>query len=59
MEKQMSSIWRELRAVALVLDSLAEELKGGTCVHKSDNQAAVHIIQVGSRKPHCNSKRMK
>ena len=32
MGKQMNSTWRELRAVALELDSVAEELKGGTCV---------------------------
>ena len=32
MGKQMSPTCTELRAVALLLDSVAEELKGGTCV---------------------------
>ena len=32
MEKQMSSTLGELRAVALVLDSVAEELKGRICI---------------------------
>ena len=32
MGKQMNSTWREPRAVALELDSVAEELKVGTCV---------------------------
>ena len=47
-----SSTWRELRAVFLVLSSLCKELAGGVCLHRSDNQATVHIIQVGSSNPH-------
>ena len=46
-----SSTWRELHAVYLVLESLATELEGGVCIHRSDNQAAVHI-EVGSRHSH-------
>ena len=47
MEIRMSLRRWELRAEVLVLGSLAEELKGGACVQRSDNQAAVQIIQAG------------
>ena len=50
-----SSTWRELRAILLVLSSLSKEIEGGVCIHRSDNQAAVHIIQVGSSKSHLQS----
>ena len=53
-----SSTWRELRAIALVLESLAHRLEGGICIHRSDNQAAVHIIQVGSRREHLQREAM-
>ena len=49
---KMSSTWRELRGTALVLESLASVIAGSTCVHRSDNQAAVHIITFGSRRKH-------
>ena len=58
-ESQMSSTWRELRAVALVIESLTGVLQGVSCIHRSDNQAAVHIIQVGSRKPHLQREAMR
>ena len=47
-----STTWRELRAIALVLDSLSNELKSRSCIHLSDNKAAVHIVKYGRRKPH-------
>ena len=47
-----SSTWRELHAMKLVLQSLASWVEGSSCIHRSDNQAAVHIVKYGSRKPH-------
>ena len=44
-----SSTWRELQAAELVLRSLAHVLKGKRCRHRTDNQAATHILQVGSK----------
>ena len=44
-----SSTWRELKATELVLRSLAHVLKGKRCRHRTDNQAAAHILQVGSK----------
>ena len=52
MNAKMSSTWRELRAIALVLESVAEKLAGQICIHRSDNQAAVHIVKHGSRRSH-------
>ena len=52
LSKNMSSTWRELRGSALVLLSLAPKIAGSACIHRSDNQAAVHIITYGSRKAH-------
>ena len=52
LSKNMSSTWRELRGSALVLLSLAPRIAGSACIHRSDNQAAVHIITYGSRKAH-------
>ena len=48
---QASSTWRELRAIELVLSSVLHEIKGKECRHRTDNQAAVRILQVGSKKP--------
>ena len=48
----LSSTLRELVAVRLVLSSLASVLSGCEVVHRSDNQAAVAIIQSGSRHGH-------
>jgi len=50
-EGNKSSTWRELRATELVLESLREKLAGRECRHRTDNQAAVRIMQVGSRIP--------
>jgi len=52
LEKRMSSTWRELRGTALVLESLAHNIAGCACIHRSDNQAAVHILSYGSRCEH-------
>lgn len=49
---RMSSTWRELRAVVLVLESIGFFCKGRSIIHRSDNQAAVHILNHGSRLPH-------
>ena len=57
-EKNMSSTWRELRAIRLVLESLAVDLAGSVCTHRSDNQAAVHILQVGSSRAHLQAEAM-
>jgi len=46
-----SSTWRELRATELLLCSLVDILKGKECRHRTDNQAAAHTLQVGSRVP--------
>ena len=49
---KMSSTWRELRAILLVLQSFQEHLKSHACTVRSDNAAAVQIIACGSRKNH-------
>ena len=51
-EAVMSSTWRELKAVFLVLQSLAQKLQGHTVKWFTDNQNVVRIVQVGSMKPH-------
>ena len=50
-EVTMSSTWRELKAVFLVLHSLTQKLQGHTVKWFTDNQN-VCIVQVGSMKPH-------
>eukprot|EP00117_Sycon_ciliatum_P022902 scpid26163/ scgid19621/ Retrovirus-related Pol polyprotein from transposon gypsy; Reverse transcriptase; Endonuclease len=57
-EKRLSSTWRELRAVKLVLESLAPKIAGKACIHRTDNQAAAHIIENGSRKEHLQEEAM-
>ena len=52
LQEHRSSTWREVRAVALVLESLSSCLEGQACIHRTDNQAAAHIIMNGSRRPH-------
>ena len=47
-----SSTKRELRAVCLALESYGKLIQGQECIHRSDNQAAVRIIEVGSRHAH-------
>ena len=50
-EAARSSTWRELRAVRMVLESLAPKLKNERIRWFSDNQNVVRILQTGSRKP--------
>ena len=49
--KAYSSTWRELAAVWLVLQAVAEQLLNYRVRWFTDNQNVVHILQVGSRKP--------
>ena len=51
-EASLSSTWRELKAVALVLCSFAPKLAGHRVKWFTDNQNLVHIVECGSRKPH-------
>ena len=51
-EKDMSSTWRELRAVYGVLLAFANKLRGHTVKWFTDNQNVVRIVQVGSKKEH-------
>ena len=51
-----SSTWRELRAILVILISLSKEIEDGVCIQRTDNQAAVRIIQAGSSKPHLQRK---
>ena len=48
-----SSTWRELKATQLVLESLDHVLKGKECRHRTDNQAAAHILQVTIQEVKC------
>ena len=50
--KGRSCTWRELKGTAHVLESFAPQITGCTCIHRSDNQAAVHILAHGSRREH-------
>ena len=52
---QKSSTWRELKATELVLESLVTQLAGKECKHRTDNQAAAWILQVGSKIPELQS----
>ena len=51
-EAKLSSTWRELRAVYMVLLSFAEKLAGHTVKWLTDNQGVMYIIRSGSRKEH-------
>ena len=51
-ESGLSSTWRELKAVYLVLSSFATKLAGHTVKWFTDNQGVVHIVNKGSRKEH-------
>ena len=51
-EALCSSAFREIRAVRLVLQSLAKVLEGKECRHRSDNQSVCSILSIGSRVPH-------
>ena len=50
-EAVKSSIWRELRAVELTLQSLLSYLSGHRVKWFTDNQNVAHLLLVGSRKP--------
>ena len=50
-EAALSSTWRELRAVRLVLESLVGKLRGHRLRWFTDNQNVVRIISTGSKKP--------
>ncbi len=51
-ESKLSSTWRELQAVALVLESIAPKLAHTNIRWFTDNQNVVRIISVGSKKEH-------
>ena len=49
---KLSSTWRELKAVYMILLSFASKLQGHTVKWFTDNQGVVYIIRSGSRKQH-------
>ena len=49
-EAQLSSTWRELRAVRMVLESFQSKLKHERVRWFTDNQNVVRIVQFGSGK---------
>ena len=51
-EAKLSSTWRELKAVYLVLKGFSAQLEGHTVKWYTDNQNVVRIVEAGSRKPH-------
>ena len=51
-EAHLSSTWRELKAVYLVLLPFANKLAGHAVKWFTDNQGVVHIVRAGSRKQH-------
>ena len=51
-EAQLTSTWRELKAVYQVLCSLAPKLRGHIMKWFTDNQNMTRIVQSGSKKPH-------
>ena len=51
-EASLSSTWRELKAVSLVLCALASKLSGHSVKWFTDNQNVVHIVECGSMKQH-------
>ena len=50
-DASQSSTFHELRAVRLVLESIANKLMNARVRWYSDHQNVVHILEVGSRKP--------
>jgi len=50
-EAQQSSMWRELRAVRLVLESFGPKLQNERVRWFTDNQNVVRIALCGSKKP--------
>ena len=51
-KRQISLTWRELKAVALVLESIASKLAHSNACWFTDNQNVVRIISVGSTNEH-------
>lgn len=51
-EASLSSTWRELKAVSVVLNSFALKLAGHRLKWFTDNQNVVHIVEAGSKKKH-------
>ena len=51
-EAKLSSTWRELKAVYLVLKGFSAQLEGHTVKWYTDNQNVVRIAEAGSRKSH-------
>ena len=51
-EATLSSTWRELRAVSLVLKSFAPKLAGHRVKWFTDNQNVVRTVEAGSKKQH-------
>ena len=51
-QSKLSSTWRELKAVHMILLSFASKLQGHTVKWFTDNQGVVYIIRSGSRKQH-------
>ena len=51
-EASLSSTWRELKAVSLVLASFATKLAGHRVKWFTDNQSVVRIVEAGSGKQH-------
>ena len=54
-EATLSSTSRELKAVSLVLDSIAAKLAGHRVKWFTDNQNVVRIVEAGSKKQHLQS----
>ena len=50
-EAKLSSTWRELRAVRMVLESLAVKLKNKRVRRFTDNQNVARILLYGSKQP--------
>ena len=51
-EASLSSTWRELKAVSVVLNSFAPKLSGHRVKWFTDNQNVVRIVESGSKKQH-------
>ena len=58
-EAQQSSTFRELKAVRLVRESVADKLMNARVRWFSDNQNVVRILEVGSRKPNLQAEALK
>ncbi len=58
-ESTFSSTWRELQAIALVLESVAPKLSHTNVRWFTDNQNVVRIMSVGSKKKHLQEVAMK